>query len=79
MGVANVQFLMNKEVGDTPSHKHVSIALIHESDRWFRIDAKVRDKVIVQGKVEEKRKRVVKGFKDSVDDLVYGERRAYMG
>lgn len=45
---------------------------------WFRIDAKVRNKVIVQGRVEEKKKRVMRGFKCTVDYLVYGERRDYM-
>lgn len=34
--MANVQFLMNKGVGDSLSHEHVNLALVHEGDKWFR-------------------------------------------
>jgi len=79
VGVANVQFLINKDVGDTPSQEHINLALVHEGDRWFRIDAKVLDRIVVQGKVEAQQKRAVRGLKRSVDDTIYGARREYMG
>jgi hypothetical protein len=77
--VANVQFLITKEVGATPSQEYISLALVHEGERWFRIDAKVRDETVVRGMVESKEKSALKGLKKSVDDKIYGERRGYMG
>jgi hypothetical protein len=76
---ANVQFLIAKEVGSTPSQEHISLALVHEGEMWFRIEAKVRDETVVRGRVERKEKRALRGLKKSVDDQGYGERRGYMG
>ena len=77
--VANIQFLINKEVGDTPSSRLIYLALVHEGDRWYRVDVKVQDRTVLQGREEVKEKRAMRGLKRRVDELVYGERREYMG
>lgn len=77
--LANVGFLINMKKGETPPYHQITLALVDENKKKFRIDAYVRDQVIVEGNWECRIADGMMGFKDKVEEMVYGPKGAYMG
>ncbi|KAF1949851.1 hypothetical protein CC80DRAFT_510201 [Byssothecium circinans] len=77
----NIRFILAKEMEEMPHHAQVRLALLSKGMKKFRVDARVDmdGGVAIEGSWEKGYEEAIVALKDRVDEMVYGDRKEYMG